>query len=342
MCQALTQRPPARSGERGEVVALPTDVPVSFIDIVRRCLARNPAQRPSVADLQAWLKPGARVPTLATPAPPGVGDFADTKLPAGKTLGAAAVGTKVTGAKAPGAKAADTRSADADTPTRLRIRAVLNSEPVVEASPERKSTALPIWGAVAALALVGVGVYWFMGRSSSEAPGTESAAPTVAGQPAVTPPSDSSTPSSSEPPAAALSAPDRARSNHAAPPSADSNNHPPAGRAPESRPSATDADTEEGPSPGVLHQEIPNVSSRSRQTIHGRVRVSVRVTVDKSGTVTGDVLENPGPSKYFARVAGEAASKWKFVPADGQATRQWLIRFEFSRDGVKAHAVTRN
>ncbi len=68
----------------------------------------------------------------------------------------------------------------------------------------------------------------------------------------------------------------------------------------------------------------------------------MRVTVDKSGTVTSDVLENPGPSKYFARVAGEAASKWKFVPADGQATRQWLIRFEFSRDGVKAHAVTRN
>src|SRR5438445_730790 len=36
LCQALTQRPPSRSGERGEIVVLPTDFPVTFIDIVRR------------------------------------------------------------------------------------------------------------------------------------------------------------------------------------------------------------------------------------------------------------------------------------------------------------------
>jgi TonB family protein len=71
--------------------------------------------------------------------------------------------------------------------------------------------------------------------------------------------------------------------------------------------------------------------------------VTVRVTVDKSGTVISDVLENPGPSKYFARLAGQAASKWKFAPAAaGHAPRLWLVRFEFSRDGTKAHAVTRN
>jgi TonB family protein len=93
----------------------------------------------------------------------------------------------------------------------------------------------------------------------------------------------------------------------------------------------------------VLHEEIPTVPLSARQTIHGRVKVTVRVTVDKSGTVISDVLENPGPSKYFARIAGQAASKWKFVPAaDGHASRQWLVRFEFSRDGTKAHATTRN
>jgi TonB family protein len=92
----------------------------------------------------------------------------------------------------------------------------------------------------------------------------------------------------------------------------------------------------------VVHEEIPNVSLRSRETIHGHVKVTVRVTVDKSGAVVSDVLENPGPSKYFARLAGEAASKWKFVPADREATRQWLVRFEFSRDGTKAQAVPRN
>jgi TonB family protein len=92
----------------------------------------------------------------------------------------------------------------------------------------------------------------------------------------------------------------------------------------------------------VLHEEIPNVPLHSRETIHGHVKVIVRVTVDKSGTVVSDVLENPGPSRYFARVAGQAASKWKFAPADHETTRQWLVRFEFSRDGTKANAVMRN
>ena len=72
LCQALTQRPPSRSGERGEIVVLPTDFPVTFIDIVRRCLARNPAQRPSVADLQGWLKPGTTEPAVSTPPPADV------------------------------------------------------------------------------------------------------------------------------------------------------------------------------------------------------------------------------------------------------------------------------
>ena len=56
LCQALTQRVPLKSGERRDLVVLPPDIPVAFNDILRRCLARNPAERPSVADLQEWLK----------------------------------------------------------------------------------------------------------------------------------------------------------------------------------------------------------------------------------------------------------------------------------------------
>ena len=65
-----------RSGERGESVALPTDFPVAFIDIVRRCLSRNPAQRPSVADFHGWLKRGSAEPDVATPPPPAAGSAA--------------------------------------------------------------------------------------------------------------------------------------------------------------------------------------------------------------------------------------------------------------------------
>ena len=55
-----------------------------------------------------------------------------------------------------------------------------------------------------------------------------------------------------------------------------------------------------------------------------------------------ETLENPGPSKYFARLATDAARKWRFAPADNQDSREWLLRFEFTHDGTTAHAAPRN
>jgi TonB family protein len=89
----------------------------------------------------------------------------------------------------------------------------------------------------------------------------------------------------------------------------------------------------------VLHEEIPDVPSHARATIRGHIKIAVRVTVDRSGNVVSEVLENRGPSYYFARLASEAARKWKFAPADDQAVRKCLLRFDFSRDGVTGHAV---
>jgi TonB family protein len=87
-------------------------------------------------------------------------------------------------------------------------------------------------------------------------------------------------------------------------------------------------------SPAVLHEEIPDIPRSARNTIHGRIKVSVRVTVDNSGSVTYATLESRGASKYFARLAIEAAKKWKFAPADDQDSRKWLLRFEFTRGGA--------
>lgn len=89
----------------------------------------------------------------------------------------------------------------------------------------------------------------------------------------------------------------------------------------------------------VLHEVRPNVPQAIREKIQGRVGVTVRVLVDPSGNVLGALLENPGPSKYFARLADNAAREWQFVPADNQGTRVWLLRFEFSRGGVAVHAA---
>jgi outer membrane biosynthesis protein TonB len=65
----------------------------------------------------------------------------------------------------------------------------------------------------------------------------------------------------------------------------------------------------------------------------------VRVTVDRSGKVVSEVLAEPGPSRYFARLAAKAARKWKFAQADDGASRQWLLRFVFSREETTGHAV---
>ena len=88
----------------------------------------------------------------------------------------------------------------------------------------------------------------------------------------------------------------------------------------------------------AVHEEIPNVSASSRSTIHGHVRVGVRVTVDSSGRVVRDNLDNPSSSNYFNRVASEAARKWRFTAAD-QGSREWVLRFEFGRDGTTVRAV---
>lgn len=92
--------------------------------------------------------------------------------------------------------------------------------------------------------------------------------------------------------------------------------------------------------PAAVHEVIPDVPRRARQSIHGHVKVSVRVIVDKQGTVVATLVDDPGPSRYFERLAREAARKWTFPPADTEARRLKLVRFEFSRDGTQGRAVS--
>ncbi|MBZ5695422.1 MAG: TonB family protein [Acidobacteriia bacterium] len=92
----------------------------------------------------------------------------------------------------------------------------------------------------------------------------------------------------------------------------------------------------------VVHQVLPDVPQKARDTIRGIVRVGVRVQVDGSGNVAGATLDNPGPSKYFANLAMNAARGWKFTPAtaDGQnVASEWVVRFEFAQDDTRAKAV---
>ena len=107
---------------------------------------------------------------------------------------------------------------------------------------------------------------------------------------------------------------------------------------PSDQPAQPPADT----SAAGVHEQMPVVPRSALATIHGHVRVAVLVIVDPSGNVAGAILENPGPSSYFARLAKEAARKWQFPPADTQDSREWLVRFEFTRRGPTGHATPRS
>lgn len=90
--------------------------------------------------------------------------------------------------------------------------------------------------------------------------------------------------------------------------------------------------------PATINEVIPDVSRSARQTIRGTIVVSVRVTVGKEGTVLGATPVIRGPSRYFERLAVEAAKKWTFTPAVQEEQRIMLVSFSFKRAGTTARA----
>ena len=92
---------------------------------------------------------------------------------------------------------------------------------------------------------------------------------------------------------------------------------------------------------GIVQQVMPQVSPSARRTIQGTIKVRVRVDVDAAGNVAKTKLELSGPSKYFSRVATEAAREWKFVPAPAgeSGAREWKLQFAFSRAKTGVSAV---
>ena len=87
---------------------------------------------------------------------------------------------------------------------------------------------------------------------------------------------------------------------------------------------------------------LPKASQKASETISGKIQMRVRVTVDSEGKVSNAELDSPGPSKYFANLALEAAQHSRFKPAQasGQAVASaWVLQFEFTRSGVEATPV---
>jgi serine/threonine protein kinase len=373
LCQALTTRLPSRSGERSDDLVLPPDLPVSFVSVIRRCLIRNPAIRPNVNYLRDWLNRGSaqqdstgRESTdyeFSAPEATGsnpvardsterdsvVRDLAsrdslerDTTEHdfAGRDL--AQLDSRGRGAaeRLPAAAATSQPAPPAATKPDINIVAQAAAAPVAprpEASPDERPgqrSFVPL--ALAAVVLVAVvwGAVHFLGgrpkalTAATETPGagSQASAPSVTTTPSANG-SPSIAPSPTEPP---VTVPSRST------------------RAPTARSSSSSrASVRSTPSGGggaesasVVHEELPTVPLRARESIHGHVKVAVLVTVNNSGVVVSDVLDHPGPSRYFAHLATEAARKWKFAPA--ASPHRWLVHFEFGREGTKVHATPSN
>jgi TonB family protein len=261
--EALTQRAPAGPVETSATFSLLGGLPPIFVDAVRRCLSRNPADRPTVSVLQAssQTQDALHSPILPVPLPEVVRTVA----------------------------------------------------PVIS-HPKPSIRRLP-FKAVGVLAIVLIASVWLAWRGTRSDPNSEPAGLRTT---AATFEQAASAPSSSS----ANAAPSSAAIPHAA-----------------SRRSDRSAQTAADASSVVLHEELPDVSRSASNSIRGRFDISVLVTVDKSGNVVNATLEKSGPSQYFARAAAAASRKWKFAPAEGQDSREWLLQFEFTRGKTIAQAT---
>lgn len=93
---------------------------------------------------------------------------------------------------------------------------------------------------------------------------------------------------------------------------------------------------------GLVHQVLPEVAPGARRTIHGTIQVRVKVSVDAAGNVTKAKVESGRVSKYFKRIALEAAREWKFSPVTGgneSGDREWRLQFGFSRAKTQVAAI---
>ena len=94
---------------------------------------------------------------------------------------------------------------------------------------------------------------------------------------------------------------------------------------------------------GAVAQQVqPDVPQKASETIHGKVLMNIRVTVNPDGDVSDAALDSPGSSKYFASLALEAARAWKFKPPqrEGRGVPSiWTMRFVFSQTAVEVTPV---
>jgi outer membrane biosynthesis protein TonB len=371
LVEALTQHPPSWPDSKAETVSLTASIPPLFVDTVRRCLNRIPAARPTAGELEGQFNPAVHAhPITVVAAEEPVYEVATvstasndstasgmTRKGAGSgmlVLGVAAVlvlglavwvsrtifvGQTGPSAAAPGTAAvaepsapAVTASVDASTDAPAPRASAADEAPLERSGSAETDLARERSSEHDVAEATGTDSTARSGSANTGAAGTASSvgapsarvAPAYSGVP--TAPASVATGRSAVATAAAAGA-------GSAPPGAAVSGF--AAAAPNADLSAQSPDIVGS----VLHQQLPDIPRNIRERIRGHVNVTVRVLVDPTGNVVGEFLESAGPSRYFARKAGDAAIDWKFVPSDGRGPRVWMLKFEFTRAGTTVRSV---
>jgi TonB family protein len=366
--ESLTQRVPERKEQEDPKV--PDSVPQPFLDIVRHSLRRDPQYRWTVAEISTTLNPPPIQPasTVSVPA------AADPRKVAGvKALGAAQGAPDL---KTP-APPKPTTSIDplavplSKVPLLPPLKHALDSQSVAGGRASYSS----YYVVVAVLVALTLGAMLAIPRlrDRQSEPDTTSAPTRPALQPETPVTPAMSQPESKPQPKQTTPAPGRASQGPAQrsalqPPqrssqdslkaasdkqfvkessTSNSSADPAATTYSASNHSGADAAVpgSGGPvaatgsvTPGeILNQVLPTISDKARSTIHGTVRVLVKVDVDAAGTVTGAQTAS-SPSKFFGDAATKAAKEWDFAPAKIASQRvptEWSLRFDFTQAGTK-------
>jgi TonB family protein len=342
LVEVLTQHLPAWQPAPNRELVVPVNLPAPFLEIARECLRLEPDRRISVADIAARMNPRAVAAASAAVA------------------GSRPSGSPVAPADQVSPRTPEPR-ASLPMPPRGAARMQNNPHrpPPYRGSGSRSRFLVPlVVGALLFAAILTVP------RLLPHRPDAKSAATVAPDKPAretaIRKPAESAGASKSKAKperesavsqtaesAAPAAPPAVHRTTPAAAPDSlktTSEKEPPSRAAS----SAATAASEETLKPGargiasakgeVLDQVLPDVSEKVRATIHGKVRVSVKVHVDPAGGVSQAEFDSPGPSHFFADLALQAARKWAFTPPEvngKSVASEWRLRFEFTQKDTK-------
>ena len=324
LVETLTQRVPSSQPGSPADPVVPDVLPQPFLDIARHALRRDPRRRWTIPEIAARLNPAAFAASAA------------------QTVSPLAVPLSTV----PAVPAAKLPIPDSEPPA-SKPQAKLPRPQLAKTSPTQ-SLVLPNYVVpVAAALLVIVAIFALpkiLGhRSDSSSSASTASAPAAAPPSAVEPPARRATPPSPKPSAPQKTLKATAEKKIAPTP-------PPAAPTPASvrtetfssanAPTAPASSTASPSARGeVLDQILPDAPQKALDTIHGVVRVAVRVHVDPTGNVSDAELDSPGPSQYFADLALKAARRWQFNSPDvggHSVPSEWLIRFHFTPSGPTA------